>query len=151
MVQYGDNNEFVFLAREMIAARTTRNHGGGDRREVKRIIDEEYRYRTRNIITTLQAGMIAKCLLEYETLAAAGLRKLCARAGSSSTAGLRTSNRRRRASRHAAAGIPKPLPPKLDPGLGAAARRQPEECAGICRMMRRFVTERSAGKMPAAP
>jgi cell division protease FtsH len=70
MVQYGDNNEFVFLGREMVRSkdyseRIAQEIDG----EVKKIIDEAYA-RAKNIIDTYRdkLEMIAQKLLEYETL-----------------------------------------------------------------------------------
>src|SRR6266487_391350 len=70
MVQYGDDDEFVFLGREMARAKvyseTTAQEIDG---EVKRIIDEAYKI-AKDIITTNidKLELIAKSLLEYETL-----------------------------------------------------------------------------------
>lgn len=70
MVQYGENNEYVFLGREMMRSkdyseRIAQEIDG----EVKRIIDEAYA-RAKNIIDTQRdkLEMIAQKLLEYETL-----------------------------------------------------------------------------------
>jgi len=70
MVQYGENNEYVFLGREMMRSkdyseRIAQEIDG----EVKRIIDEAYA-RAKNIIETHRdkLEMIAQKLLEYETL-----------------------------------------------------------------------------------
>ena len=70
MVQYGDDDEYVFLGREVTRAKvyseTTAQEIDG---EVKRIIDEAYRT-AKDIITSNQdkLELIAKSLLEYETL-----------------------------------------------------------------------------------
>jgi len=70
MVQYGDDDEYVFLGREMARAKvysefTAQEIDG----EVKRIIDEAYN-RAKEIITTQmdKLELIAKSLLEFETL-----------------------------------------------------------------------------------
>jgi len=70
MVQYGDDDEYVFLGREMARAKvysefTAQEIDG----EVKRIIDEAYN-RAKEIITTQREKLelIAKSLLEFETL-----------------------------------------------------------------------------------
>ena len=70
MVQYGDDDEYVFLGREMARAKvysefTALEIDG----EVKRIIDEAYN-RAKEIITTQmdKLELIAKSLLEFETL-----------------------------------------------------------------------------------
>jgi cell division protease FtsH len=70
MVQYGDDDEYIFLGREMARAKvysefTAQEIDG----EVKRIIDESYN-RAKEIITTQKdkLELIAKSLLEFETL-----------------------------------------------------------------------------------
>ena len=70
MVQYGDDDEYVFLGREMARAKvysefTAQEIDG----EVKRIIDEAYKI-AKDIITDHRdkLELIAKSLLEYETL-----------------------------------------------------------------------------------
>jgi len=70
MVQYGDDDEYIFLGREMARAKvyseTTAEEIDG---EVKRIIDEAYRT-AKDIITQNRdkLELIASTLLEYETL-----------------------------------------------------------------------------------
>jgi cell division protease FtsH len=70
MVQYGDDDEYVFLGREMARAKvyseTTAQEIDG---EVKRIIDEAY-HTAKDIITQNRdkLELIASTLLEYETL-----------------------------------------------------------------------------------
>ena len=70
MVQYGDDDEFVFLGREMARAKvfsefTAQEIDG----EVKRIIDECYKIAKTLIETNRdKLELIAKSLLEYETL-----------------------------------------------------------------------------------
>jgi cell division protease FtsH len=70
MVQYGDDDEYVFLGREMARAKvysefTAQEIDG----EVKKIIDDAYKI-AKNIITTniQKLELIAKSLLEVETL-----------------------------------------------------------------------------------
>src|SRR5205085_6939693 len=70
MVQYGDDDEYVFLGREMARAKvysefTAQEIDG----EVKKIIDDAYKM-AKNILTTNleKLELIAKSLLEYETL-----------------------------------------------------------------------------------
>ena len=70
MVQYGDDDEYVFLGREMSRAKvysefTAQEIDG----EVKRIIDNAYKI-AKDILTTNldKLELIAKSLLEYETL-----------------------------------------------------------------------------------
>jgi cell division protease FtsH len=70
MVQYGDNNEYVFLGREMIRSKDYSEQTAEEiDNEVKRIIDEQYQI-AKNIIDTHRDKLeiIANCLLEYETL-----------------------------------------------------------------------------------
>src|SRR5882724_4333484 len=70
MVQYGDDDEYVFLGREMTRAKvyseSTAQEIDG---EVKRIIDEAYKI-AKDILTTNpdKLALIASSLLEYETL-----------------------------------------------------------------------------------
>ncbi|MCI0745382.1 MAG: ATP-dependent zinc metalloprotease FtsH [Verrucomicrobia subdivision 3 bacterium] len=70
MVQYGDNNEYIFLGREMIRSKDYSEKTAQEiDDEVKRIIDEGYRV-ARQIIDSNRdkLELIANCLLEYETL-----------------------------------------------------------------------------------
>jgi cell division protease FtsH len=70
MVQYGDNNEYVFLGREMIRSKDYSEKTAEEiDEEVKRIIDEGYR-KAKGIIDANRdkLQLIASCLLEYETL-----------------------------------------------------------------------------------
>jgi cell division protease FtsH len=70
MVQYGDNNEYVFLGREMIRSKDYSERIAEEiDAEVKRIIDECYTI-ANDIITTHRdkLELIAESLLEFETL-----------------------------------------------------------------------------------
>ena len=70
MVQYGNDDEFVFLGREMARAKVYSESTAQEiDAEVKRIIDEAYKI-AKDIITTKidKLELIAKSLLEYETL-----------------------------------------------------------------------------------
>ncbi|PWU20738.1 MAG: cell division protein FtsH [Verrucomicrobia bacterium] len=70
MVRYGDDDEFVFLGREMGRAKVYSESTAQDiDLEVKRIIDDAYKI-AKNILTTNldKLELIAKSLLEYETL-----------------------------------------------------------------------------------
>ena len=70
MVQYGDNNEYVFLGREMIRSKDYSEKTAEEiDEEVKRIIDEGYR-KAKGIIDANRdkLQLIASCLLEFETL-----------------------------------------------------------------------------------
>jgi cell division protease FtsH len=70
MVQYGDDEEFVFLGREVSRAKVYSEFTAQEiDAEVKRIIDEAYKT-AKDIITTNRdkLELVAKTLLEYETL-----------------------------------------------------------------------------------
>ena len=70
MVQYGDNNEYVFLGREMIRSKDYSERIAQEiDAEVKQIIDESYRV-AKGILDTHRdkLKLIAESLLEYETL-----------------------------------------------------------------------------------
>ena len=70
MIQYGDNNEYVFLGREMIRSKDYSERIAEDiDAEVKRIIDEGFN-RAKSLIDTHRdkLEMLAQKLLEFETL-----------------------------------------------------------------------------------
>jgi cell division protease FtsH len=70
MIQFGDDDEYVFLGREMARAKVYSEHTAEQiDHEIKRIINEAYEI-AKNIITTNldKLELIAKSLLEYETL-----------------------------------------------------------------------------------
>jgi cell division protease FtsH len=70
MVQYGDDDEFVFLGREMARSKNFSEHTAEEiDAEIKRIIDEGYKV-AKDIIYSNRdkLELIAKSLLEYETL-----------------------------------------------------------------------------------
>src|SRR5687767_1614738 len=70
MIQYGDNNEYVFLGREMVRSKDYSERIAQEiDAEVKKIIDDGYA-RAKDIIDTHRdkLEMIAQKLLEYETL-----------------------------------------------------------------------------------
>lgn len=78
MVEYGDNNEHVFLARDMAGTRgfsedTARKIDA----EIKQLIDNSYQ-RARDLLTRYRVEMdvLAKALLEYETLDGANVREI---------------------------------------------------------------------------
>ena len=124
MVQYGDNNEFVFLGREMIRSKDYSEQTAQEiDTEVKRIIDEEFRIAKDTIYNNRdKLELIANCLLEYETLDGAQVAEIV-RTGKF-TPPPPTPQVDPPSGAQAATPlpeIPKPLPPKLDPGLGAAA------------------------------
>jgi cell division protease FtsH len=101
MVQYGDDDEFVFLGREMARAKvysefTAQEIDG----EVKRIIDEAYKTAHDIITANLdKLELIAKSLLEYETLDGQQVEEI-----------VKTGKF-----------TPPPPTPQVDPPLGAAA------------------------------
>jgi cell division protease FtsH len=70
MVQYGNDDEYVFLGREMARTKVySENTAEEIDTEVKRIIDEAYTTAKNLISTNLdKLELIAKSLLEYETL-----------------------------------------------------------------------------------
>src|ERR1017187_418735 len=70
MVQYGDDNEYIFLGREMARAKVYSEFTAQEiDSEVKRIIDNAYKI-AKDILTTNidKLELIAKSLLEFETL-----------------------------------------------------------------------------------
>ena len=78
MVQYGDDDEYVFLGREMGRAKNFSEHTAQDiDSEIKRIIDEAYKT-ARDIIFTNRdkLELIAKSLLEHETLEGAQVEEI---------------------------------------------------------------------------
>ncbi|HMP83680.1 MAG TPA: ATP-dependent zinc metalloprotease FtsH [Verrucomicrobiota bacterium] len=78
MVQYGSDNEYVFLGRDMVRSKDYSESTAEDiDTEVKRIIDESYA-RAKNIIDTHRdkLELIAKALLEYETLEGAQVEEI---------------------------------------------------------------------------
>ncbi len=125
MIQYGENNEYVFLGREM-----TRGKDYSEKiaeeidAEVKRIIDEGYQ-RAQQIIDEHRDKLeiIANSLLEFETLEGSQVDEIVrtgkmtapppppAQVDPPSGAPAVTT----------APEIPKPAPPKIPPGLGAPA------------------------------
>jgi cell division protease FtsH len=123
MVQYGDDNEYVFLGREMMRSkdyseRIAQEIDG----EVKRIIDEAYA-RAKQMIDTHRdkLEMIAQKLLEYETLEGSQVEEIV-RHGTFTPPPTPTATEPPSGAQ-AATPLPevvKPSPPKL-PGLGNPA------------------------------
>jgi cell division protease FtsH len=70
MVQYGDNDEYVFLGREMGRSKVYSEDTAREiDAEIKRIIDEQYKIAKDLIMQNIdKLELIAKSLLEYETL-----------------------------------------------------------------------------------
>jgi len=101
MVQYGSDDEYVFLGREVSRAKAY-SEGTAQEidNEVKRIIDECYQTANGLILAhRAQLDLIAKCLLEYETLDGPQVEEI-----------VRTGKF-----------TPPPLPPPADPPRGAPA------------------------------
>jgi cell division protease FtsH len=124
MVQYGDNNEFVFLGRDMVRSKDYSEQTSQEiDAEVKRIIDDGYKVARRLIDENRdKLEIIANALLEYETLEGAQVVEII------QTGRLTPPPPKPNVDppMGAPAGttlpeIPKPLPPKLDPGLGTPA------------------------------
>jgi cell division protease FtsH len=124
MVQYGDNDEFVFLGREMARTKVYSEDTAREiDAEIKRIIDEQYKvahdliYGNRD-----KLELIAKSLLEFETLEGAQVEEIV-RTGKFTPP---TPPPQVEPPHGAPAGTPlpevpaKPAPPKL-PGLGSPA------------------------------
>jgi cell division protease FtsH len=121
MVQYGDNNEYVFLGREMIRSKDySESTAQQIDSEVKKIIDDGYKV-AKEIIDQHRDNLtvIANSLLEYESLDGAQVEEI-----------VRTGVFRPPPPPAEAAAKPTPtgatetaasVPPKLEPGLGAAA------------------------------
>jgi len=78
MVQYGDNNEYVFLGREMMRSKDYSEQKAQEiDNEVKRFIDEGYKV-AKDLIDSHRDKLeiIANCLLEYETLEGAQVEEI---------------------------------------------------------------------------
>ena len=123
MVQYGDNNEYVFLGREMIRSKDYSERIAQDiDAEVKRIIDECYR-QAQEVIDTHRdkLELIAQSLLEHETLDGSQVQEIV-RTGKM-TPPPPTPNVEPPSGAIAVTPlpeVPRPAPPHL-PGLGSAA------------------------------
>ncbi|HEX7861096.1 MAG TPA: ATP-dependent zinc metalloprotease FtsH [Verrucomicrobiae bacterium] len=123
MIQYGDNNEYVFLGREMIRSKDYSERIAEEiDAEVKHIIDEGYQ-RAKDLITTHsdKLEMLAQKLLEYETLDGAQVEEIV-RHGRF-TPPTEKPNIEPPTGAQAATPLPevvKPSPPKL-PGFGSPA------------------------------
>jgi len=125
MVQYGDHDEYVFLGREMGRSKVYSEDTAREiDAEIKRIIDEQYKI-AKDLITQNidKLELIAKSLLEYETLEGAQVEEIC-RTGKFTPPPTPPNTDPMHG---APAGTPlpevpaKPAPPKLPPGLGNPA------------------------------
>ncbi len=124
MVQYGDNDEFVFLGREMARTKVYSEDTAREiDAEIKRIIDEQYKVAYDQIHGNRdKLELIAKSLLEFETLEGAQVEEIV-RTGKFTPP---TPPPQVDPPHGAPAGTPlpeapaKPAPPKL-PGLGNPA------------------------------
>ncbi len=124
MVQYGDNNEYVFLGREMMRSKDYSEQKAQEiDNEVKRFIDEGYKVAMDLIHTNRdKLELIANALLEYETLEGAQVEEII-RTGKF-TPSAPTPNVGPPTGAQAATPLPeliKPMPPKINPGLGSPA------------------------------
>jgi cell division protease FtsH len=123
MIQYGDNNEYVFLGREMIRSKDYSERIAEEiDAEVKRIIDEGYN-RAKDLIETHRdkLEMLAQKLLEFETLDGSQVEEIV-RHGRF-TPPTEKQNVEPPTGAQAATPLPevvKPTPPKL-PGFGSPA------------------------------
>ncbi len=124
MVQYGDDDEYVFLGREMARTKVYSEFTAQEiDAEIKRIIDESYKIAKDLITSNLdKLELIAKSLLEFETLDGAQVEEIV-RTGKFTPPPPASEVD---ATLGAPAGTPlpeapgKPAPPKL-PGLGTPA------------------------------
>jgi len=125
MVQYGDNNEYVFLGREMIRSKDYSERIAQEiDAEVKRIIDEQFKI-AKDIIETNRdkLELIAQSLLEYETLEGAQVEEIIHTGKMTPPPPKNTANMQAPTGAQAATPlpeVPKPTPPHL-PGLGSPA------------------------------
>ncbi len=124
MVQYGDSPEYVFLGRDMIRSKDySEQTAEAIDAEVKRIITENYE-RARQLILQHRdrLELIANALLEYETLDGSQVREIVQTGRLTPPAPPPLTGPATGA--QAATPLPempKPVPPKLPPGLGAPA------------------------------
>ncbi|MGA7883988.1 MAG: ATP-dependent zinc metalloprotease FtsH [Terrimicrobiaceae bacterium] len=123
MVEYGEHEDYVFLARDMTRSRDYSESTAMEiDREVRRLVDEAYN-RAKEIILENRDKLevIAKALLEYETLDAAQIKEIIAHGE------LKNPPRKEKAPpplppppADAVPGSPEPIKPGLPPG-GLAA------------------------------
>jgi cell division protease FtsH len=124
MIQYGDNNEYVFLGREMIRSKDYSERIAQEiDAEVKRIIDEQFKT-AKDLIDTHRdkLELIAQSLLEYETLEGMQVEEII-RTGRMTPPPKNSPDLQAPTGAVAATPlpeVPKPAPPHL-PGLGSPA------------------------------
>jgi len=124
MVQYGEDNEYIFLGREMVRGKDYSEQTAQEiDTEVKRIIDQCYRQARQTIEGSRdKLQMIAESLLEYETLDGTQVEEIIhtgkltppippPQTGPPTGALAATPLPE----------VPKPIPPKLPPGLASPA------------------------------
>jgi len=124
MVQYGNDNEFIFLGRDMVRGKDySENTAREIDAEVKRIIDECYGT-ARSIIQTHRdkLELVAQALLDYETLDGAQVEEII-RTGilTPPPPPPKTGPPTGAQAATPLPEVPKPIPPKLPPGLAAPA------------------------------
>jgi cell division protease FtsH len=125
MVQYGDNNEYVFLGRELARSKDYSERTAEEIDvEVKRIIDEQFHV-AKGIIDAHREKLelIANALLEYETLEGAQVEEIV-RTGRFTPPPSVEKELGPPTGAQAATPLPeviKPAPPKIGPGLGSPA------------------------------
>ncbi len=124
MVQYGDDNEYIFLGRDMIRGKDYSEETARDiDAEVKRITNECYQ-QAREIIYANRdkLELIANSLLEYETLEGAQVEEIV-RTGRLTPPAPPPQTGPPTGAQAATPlpEVPKPVPPKLPPGLAAPA------------------------------
>ena len=124
MVQYGDSSEYIFLGREMTRSKDYSEHTAQEiDDEVKRIINGNFQRATELIRTHRdKLELIAHSLLEHETLEGAQVEEIV-RTGKF-TPPPPTPKVEPPSGAQAVTPLGevlKPVPPKIDPGLGAAA------------------------------
>lgn len=120
MVQYGDNQEYVFLGREMIRSKDYSEKTAQEiDAEVKRLIDEGYQ-RARDLIATHhdKLELIANSLLEYETLDGEQVREIV-------KTGQFTPPTLPPQPPPSTVEAAKPVPPKIEPGLDGSPAPAP--------------------------
>ncbi len=124
MVQYGEDNEYIFLGRDMVRGKDYSESTAQEiDAEIKRIIDGSYATAREAILNNRdKLEIIAKALLEYETLEGAQVEEII-RTGKLTPPPPPPLTGPPTGAQAATTlpEVPKPLPPKLPPGLAAPA------------------------------